>query len=260
MREINEIYYCLCKALVEEGKRVGNTKELLNVQFTLNDINNNVVGIRDISKSYLFGELLWYFTGRNDLKFISEFSSFWNHLSDDGETCNSAYGYIAMHKFDFNQIDLVVDLLRKDPNSRRGIININSPNKNRITTKDEPCTIALQFYIRDKKLYCTGMMRSNDIWFGLTYDITFFTELQKYIADKLGVGYGSYTHFATSLHMYDRDYTKIKAIIDDPHEVPIKLNSKNFHSLRRLDGVSEITAKNVEEIMKSFEIFEEVRI
>lgn len=257
MREINQIYYQLCRSLVMRGERVGNTRELLNVTFSLHNIEDNVIGIRDISKKYLFGEMLWYFTARNDLEFISKFSSFWNHLSDDGKTCNSAYGYIAKKKFNFDQIHVVIDLLKKDPESRRGIININSPNPNRITTKDEPCTIALQFYIRDGKLHCTGMMRSNDIWFGLTYDVTFFTELQKYIADKIGVGYGTYTHFATSLHLYDRDYEKVKAIVEDPHEVPIKFNSHNFHQFRKLCPSMVMNADEAETMMKAWNIFEE---
>ena len=85
-----------------------------------------------------------------------------------------------------------------DPNTRRAVVNINVPNVNVIETKDEPCTIALQFLNRDGKLHCTAIMRSNDIWFGTPYDWAFFIELQKVIADKLGLGYGTYTHFATS--------------------------------------------------------------
>ena len=103
-------------------------------------------------------------------------------------------------------------MLKTDPASRRAVMNINVPNENMIETKDEPCTIALTFYIRNNKLNCTGIMRSNDINFGLTYDITYFTQLQKYIARKLKIPTGSYTHFAVSMHFYDRDYDLIRRI------------------------------------------------
>ena len=43
-------------------------------------------------------------------------------------------------------------------------------------------------------------------------DLPFFIYLQKYIANRLGVGYGSYTHLAFSMHMYDRDYAMAKNI------------------------------------------------
>lgn len=213
MREIDQIYLNLCKDLCTEGEKVGNTRELSNVIITLNNIKENIVGIRNISAAYLFGEWLWYFTARNNTKFISKFGPMWEKLSDDGITSNSAYGYIMMAKFGFDQISKIIELLKADPNSRRAVININTPNEKVIETKDEPCTIALQFRIRNNKLYCTAMMRSNDIWFGLPYDIAFFTELQMFIADALGVGYGSYTHFDVSLHMYEKDIPKIQNII-----------------------------------------------
>lgn len=224
---IDDIYLSVCAKLLKAPK-VGNTRELNNVQFTLTNICNNVVSIRDISPTYLFGELLWYFTGRNSVDFIGVFGSMWKKISDDGKTSNSAYGYLMKSAFDFDQIQTVIDLLRKDPNSRRAVINLNVPNKNVIETKDEPCTIALQFLIRGGKLYCTGIMRSNDIWFGFPYDITFFTELQKYIADELRVRYGSYTHFVTSLHLYDKDAIKIAAIVENPISKPIIFNRRKF--------------------------------
>ena len=53
-------------------------------------------------------------------------------------------------------------------------------------------------------------MRSNDVYSGTRNDLGYFLTLQKYIADRLGVEYGTYTHFAASIHVYDRDFNKIK--------------------------------------------------
>ena len=39
-----------------------------------------------------------------------------------------------------------------------------------------------------------------------------FIYLQKYIADRLKVGYGSYTHNAFSMHMYDKDFKFTKDV------------------------------------------------
>jgi len=230
MREIDSIYYNLCYKLTRNGKSIAGTKELTNVQIELNDITQNVVSIRNISPAYLFGEWLWYFTGRNSVKFISTFGSKWAELTDDGETNNSAYGYRMKYEFGFDQIETVIELLKKDPNSRRAVINLNTPNPNVIVTKDEPCTIALQFLIRDNKLHCTTMMRSNDIWYGFPYDVAFFTELQMYIADRLGVIYGTYTHFVVSLHMYERNFKSIDKIIHEPISLEILYDRNKFHA------------------------------
>ena len=75
-------------------------------------------------------------------------------------------------------------------------------------TNDMNCTVCLQFFIREGKLYETVYMRSNDIWYGLPYDALFFTSIQIYLAMKLGVKLGTYTHVAGSLHLYERNADK----------------------------------------------------
>lgn len=243
-KTINIQYRQLCRDLIEKGHEVkmpnanrGNSIELNNYMFTVDDITNNVIDLktRNASYDYLAGETLWYWEGRNDVNFISKFGKMWSKLTDDGITNNSAYGYILKYKYDFNQVDKVIELLKYDPLSRRAIININEANKNVITTKDEMCTIALHFYIRNGKLDCTGMMRSNDVIFGLTYDFTYFTQLQKYIASKLDIPCGTYTHFASSLHYYLRDSDLVKKIAygslekrDDVVDIYELLRQKDF--------------------------------
>ena len=219
---MNKIYENLCEMLINKGEKVENTLEVRNVQFTLKDINDNIITNRNISYEYALGELIWYFSGSNSVDFISKFGSLWKKISDDGKTNNSAYGYILKRKFNFDQIEKIIDLLSKDKNSRRAVLNINTPNPDVITTKDEPCTIAIQYLIRDGKLNCTTFMRSNDIYYGLPYDAIFFTELQKHIANRLGLEYGEWTHFATSLHVYEKDIDKIKNLKDD--EISYKIN------------------------------------
>ena len=224
---IDSAYYDICEQLIA-APYVGNTREILNAKIQILDVSNPVVSIRNISVDYLFGELLWHFTGRDDLEFISKFSSFWNHLSDDGETCNSAYGHIIFEKHGFNQLAKVIELLKQDPTSRRAVININVPNEKVIETKDEPCTVSIQFLLRNNKVHCTVYMRSNDIWFGFPYDVVFFTELQRIVAEHLHAKLGIYTHLAGSLHMYDRDEEKIKEILKNPVSKPIEFNHINF--------------------------------
>lgn len=224
---VDSAYYGMCVQLLA-APHVGNTHEILNAKIQIEDVSNPVVSIRDISVEYLFGELVWYFTGRNDLEFISKFSSFWNHLSDDGETCNSAYGHIIFEKHGFDQLAKVIELLRKDPTSRRAVINLNVPNEHVIETKDEPCTVSIQFLLRDNKVYCTTYMRSNDIWFGFPYDVVFFTELQRIVAQELHANLGTYTHLVGSLHMYDKDEEKIRAIVKHPASKPIVFDHDAF--------------------------------
>ena len=216
----NIAYRNLCRDLVNKGhvmetKNIrGNTKELCNYSFIITNIEDPVLSLKtaECNYNYLAGEILWYWSSRNDLDFISKFSNMWAKVSDDGKSCNSAYGFLLKEKYGFNQIEKIIELLKVDPYSRRAVMNINVPNENVIETKDEPCTICLIYQIRDNRLHCTCVMRSNDLTYGLRNDLGFFLTLQRYIANRLDVGYGTYTHFAASIHVYDKDYEFAKKV------------------------------------------------
>lgn len=234
-KNVNQAWVSMVHDVLSEGNEISGTRELNNVAFRIEDVKDNLVMVREpFSLVYYIGESIWYGAGKNDVDFISRIGKIWELLSDDGVTNNSAYGYILKEKFGFNQIEKMVELLTIDPVSRRAVININTPRENVIETKDEFCTIALQFILRDGKLNATGIMRSNDLNTGTPYDIFYFTEIQKYIASKLGVETGTYTHFVTSLHIYDRDFDKMiksyKRYINDPEYLPIH-NGKKIESI-----------------------------
>lgn len=257
-RNIDTIYMALCNKL-QNAQKVNGTRELNNVKITLTNPDYNVIGCRNISLSYMLGELLWYFCGRNDVEFISKFGSMWSRISDDGITNNSAYGFILMKKHGFDQIEKIIELLKRDPNSRRAVLNINEANERVIETKDEPCTIAIQFLLRNKSLDCTAIMRSNDIWFGFPYDVIFFTELQKFIAKELGVKCGHYTHFATSLHVYEKDIEKISNLRCDIKRIFI--NSETLHQ-RKNDLIQRVEKSSdprsyIVKLARQYEIIEE---
>lgn len=230
-KSMNDIYRQLCGKISVQGHEAAGTKEMLNSGFTLLDITDNIATVRTgYSLSYMLGELALCFTGRKDVEFISKC------ISGDGVTNRSVYGVIVFNRYGFDQVAQVIDTLKRDPYSRSAVINFNVPNPERFETKDEICTIALVFELREGKLDCTGIMRSNDVWLGTPYDVVFFTELQKHIANELGVGYGKYTHFAVSLHAYEKDIDRIREVWCCKREVPhLKFDIEKF-----LGHISEI--------------------
>nr|DAZ27106.1 MAG TPA: hypothetical protein [Caudoviricetes sp.] len=192
--------------------RDGNVvDEIINAVTVIKDPTRCIMKnkIRKMPMRYAVGELLWYLSGSNDLKSIRMFTNAWDRMSDDGETANSNYGYCLMDKFGFNQIEQALTQLRDNPQSRQVVLHIKEA-RNLIDdpTKDLNCTVCLQLFIRDGKLYMTTYMRSNDLWMGFPYDVFQFTCLQILLAMKLHVDVGTYTHIAGSLHLYERDYEK----------------------------------------------------
>lgn len=188
-----------------DGAVVG---EYLDAVMVVEDPTRNIVTspIRKMPMRYAVGELAWYLSGSNRVDDIAQFAKKWADISDDGLTNNSAYGYRIQHMFGFDQWKFVKQLIEKDPNTRQAVIHIKDASNK--STKDTPCTVYLQFFLRDNKLHLSVHMRSNDIWMGVPYDMFSFCFLQIKMAMELGVEIGTYTHYAGSLHMYQRDYKK----------------------------------------------------
>lgn len=119
-----------------------------------------------------------------------------------------AYGQRA-----FGSVGNVVELLKRDPDSRQAVITLfdSRQDLNR-EKKDLPCTISIQFLLRNGQLHCGVSMRSNDLWLGTPYDLVQFSILQASVAQVLGVVPGEYVHRVGSLHLYDRDGQKVDAV------------------------------------------------
>jgi thymidylate synthase len=179
--------------------------EVINAITIIKDPTKNIMKdpVRNLSMRYGIGELLWYLSANNKLSQIQKYTKGWDRMTDDGETVNSNYGYCIAKKYGFDQLEFVINELKKNPNSRRAVIHIKEPSDK--PSKDVNCTVCLQFFIREGKLYMTAYMRSNDIWFGFPYDVFQFTCLQIYLSMVLEVELGTYTHVAGSLHLYERD-------------------------------------------------------
>lgn len=120
---------------------------------------------------------------------------------DDG-TFHGAYGPRVRA-----QLPAIVQRLKIDPYTRQAIVVLWDPMRDTFVEglSDYPCTISLQYFIRDGVLEAHTHMRSNDVWWGLAYDAFQFTQLQITIANVLGIEAGRYYHHANSLHFYTRD-------------------------------------------------------
>jgi thymidylate synthase len=206
----------------EASPRGLKVKENLCASFEIRDPRHRIPFVegRDFSMTYMVAELLWYLSAENSTEWISNYSSFWKNISDDGKTANSAYGSrlfkshpkIAQGRID--QWDYVLTELKKDPDSRRAIMHIRVPDDSVDAKLDVPCTLALQFFIRDSKLHLVVNMRSSDIIFGLAYDVPAFTVFQEIMAMQLGIELGTYRHVSNSLHLYERHFSMAQKILD----------------------------------------------
>lgn len=104
-----------------------------------------------------------------------------------------------------NQLDFVIDELRRNPASTRAVIDIRD-NKIDMQSDHPACLQHMQFTIRDEKLNLTALMRSNDAPEATFMNAFAFICLQDNVAKKLHIKTGSYTHIANSFHAYQKDW------------------------------------------------------
>jgi len=158
--------------------RAGNATQAYGVNYILRDPRNRVHSLRDGAKKYFCRELLAYFSGSLKAEIgLAKASRFWMTLTDKDGNINSNYGYYVFYepveKYG-NQYNWIVSMLSSNNDSRRAIININQ-NYHKSDTKDFPCTIGMQFFIRENHLFCETISRSTDVITGLPYDMGFFS-------------------------------------------------------------------------------------
>jgi len=202
----NEAYEYLHDAIIQHGTDFGDTKALFNVGFyILNPLENAITNKeREWKLDYAQSEFLWYLSGDRNIAKLGEIygkvPEIWKRMADVNGNVNSNYGW----QWERNQqLDYVIGLLKTEPDTRQACISIYDAKEWECYTHDTPCTYAVQFTIVHGKLDMCVTMRSNDLWYGFCNDQYCFSELQKYVAERLNIPIGIYYHFAHNMHLYN---------------------------------------------------------
>ena len=174
---------------------------------------------RDANPYLHFLESVWMLAGRNDVAFPSFLAPNMKNYSDNGKTLNGAYGYRWFEHFGFDQLKLIVDELKRDPESRRCNLQMwdgNGELKQAMPdfpeySKDVCCNLSVVFAINyEGKLDITVFNRSNDIlWGAYGANAVHFSILQEFTAAFIGVEVGNYYQVSNNYHLYLDLYPQI---------------------------------------------------
>ena len=104
---------------------------------------------------------------------------------------------------DFDQLDSICKKLRANWFSRRAVVALWKPLSDS-PSPNPPCLVGMQFLLRDY-LNLTAWFRSNDAWVAALPDMLALSSLHQQVALELKVPCGTYTHIATSYHIYESD-------------------------------------------------------
>lgn len=112
-----------------------------------------------------------------------------------------------------DQINFVVNELKRNEDSRRAVVNIRD-NSIDPFNENPACLQHIQYFVRDGKLHCKVLMRSNDAAKATFMNAFAFIMLQKKIAHTLELEVGTYTHRANSFHCYEKDFGLLNQYVD----------------------------------------------
>ena len=144
-----------------------------------------------VDVDYVEREKAWYETQVCNVNAMSgKVPKIWQDVAAADGTINSNYGWALFSEENGSQYDRVVEELKSDPTSRRGLAIYTRPSMHvdafRDGMRDFMCTNTVQYLVRDDELVSIVNMRSNDAVYGYKNDYAW----QKHVADKMAADLG----------------------------------------------------------------------
>lgn len=205
------------RGFVRQDGRGGNTHEVLRACVGVANPRQRWVVSREkpLNLPFALAEVVWILNGRDDANAVKYFNPRLPRYTGDDPHLHGAYGRRLRSHLGFDQLVGAYHALNANPNSRQIALQIwdgriDFPNGDGTPRSgDIPCNLLSMVKVRDGKLDWTQVMRSNDLYKGLPYNLVQFTSLQEVLAGWLGLGVGSYHHLSDSLHVYEGEEVEL---------------------------------------------------
>ena len=152
-------------------------------------------------------ELLWFLRGESNVAYLREHGvTIWDEWADADGELGPVYGvqwrhWRAADGRTIDQISAAVDLLRRDPHSRRIVVsawNVGELDRMALT----PCHALFQFFVAHGRLSCQLYQRSADIFLGVPFNIASYALLTHMMAEQTGFEVGEFVWTGGDCHLY----------------------------------------------------------
>jgi len=152
-------------------------------------------------------ELLWFLRGESNVAYLREHGvTIWDEWADADGELGPVYGvqwrhWRAADGRTIDQISAAVELLRRDPHSRRIVVsawNVGDLDRMALT----PCHALFQFFVAHGRLSCQLYQRSADIFLGVPFNIASYALLTHMMAEQTGFEVGEFVWTGGDCHLY----------------------------------------------------------
>jgi thymidylate synthase len=189
-------------------------------------------------KSIAF-ELLWFIRGESNVGWLRDNGvTIWDEWADANGELGPVYGvqwrsWPTPDGGHIDQLQQVIDTLRRDPDSRR--IIVSAWNVADIPDMAlAPCHAFFQFYVAGGKLSCQLYQRSADMFLGVPFNIASYALLTLMVAQQVGLEPGEFVWTGGDVHIYDNHVEQVnEQLTRDPYPAP------TLRFARKPDSISD---------------------
>ena len=192
-------------------------------------------------------ELLWYLSGETHIRNLRQHTKIWDAWTSEEKKweVGKMYGYqwVNWDKYELengdvqhshiNQIQNVIDLIKKNPNSRRMVVSAWNPSVlNEIALPS--CHAFFIFNVINGKLNCHLTQRSGDIALGIPFNLACYATLTQMIAQETNLKLGEFSHYINDAHIYENHIEGLKEQLKrKPLPLPkLQIANKPFWDLK----------------------------
>jgi thymidylate synthase len=209
MRQYQELLQHILDHGADKGDRTGTgTRSVFGWQMRFDlDAGFPLLTTKKLHVKSIVHELLWFLSGETNVRYLREHGvTIWDEWADANGELGPVYGaqwrkWRAADGREIDQITAAMDLLRRDPNSRRIIVNAwNVGELGRMALT--PCHALFQFYVAGGRLSCQLYQRSADVFLGVPFNIASYALLTHMVAQQCDLGVGDFVWTGGDTHLY----------------------------------------------------------
>lgn len=173
-------------------------------------------------------ELLWFLKGDTNIKYLNDNRvTIWDEWADENGDLGRIYGaqwtdWRTPDGRSVNQIDKLIDGLKKDPFGRRHIVSAWNPGElDKMALP--PCHALFQFHVNAAgELRCQLYQRSADLFLGVPFNIASYAMLTMMVAQVCGYKPREFIHTFGDLHIYKNHLEQVKTQLSrEPRKLPV---------------------------------------
>ena len=257
MKQYNQALKQVLEHGTDKTDRTGvGTRSVFGMQmrFNLQD-GFPAVTTKKLAWRAVVSELLWFLEGSNDERRLAEIlhgtrnpekktiwtanaqADYWKPRAKFDGDLGRVYGVQwrrwNTHKVDISNLDYptlvavnidqvqnLIDNIKKDPSGRRHIISAWNPGE-----LDQmalpPCHVMSQFDVTNGKLSCQMYQRSCDMFLGVPFNIASYSLLTHIIARECNLGVGDFVWTGGDVHIYNNHFNAVhEQLSRDERQLP----------------------------------------